>query len=166
VPLSPGQSFEITFKAVSLDVVPMEAFLHAVEFWITTATESNSVQAEPSNLALGFGTTGGTEWSMHYWVFGVGYIHTRERSEFALGQPRIVRMTRRSDGIAEFFLDGVSVLTVEDFAIPAFVRARVVGCAAEFSYLPVVSAAANWEARAVGPRFCGECPSEPATDNR
>ena len=138
-PLSTGQSFEVSFRVMQIDQSSGEEFGHAVEFWLSRSESTTSADFAQDSIALSFIWSRDTDWVVKSRIPGIGYSGPRSRVQIALGQQRSVRISRRSDGVAGFFLDDSSVLTLFDSAALEYAFARVVGTTVDFSYVPLVS---------------------------
>jgi len=123
--LSVGQSFLMSFRPLKINSGD-SGFANTVEFWL------DRIPA-PGAIALSLnGNADGSQWTIGF--FDDGFGTTGQPRALALGTLHRVEIFRRNDGVVEFFLDGESVLTLDDPKRARSVFARVVGAEAEFIF--------------------------------
>lgn len=156
--LSAGQAFELTFKPLRINESPDDQFAHAVEIWLWSAGTTSENFTE-SGIALSIQWLRDSDWLVFYYTPESRWRDTRQHFQIQLGDQRTVRVVRRTDGVAEFLLDGSSVLTLSDSEAVRLVLARVVGTGAEFSYVPLGSAflGSFYDARHWALQPCVQC---------
>ena len=154
--LTAGQSFELTVRPMQINEAPDEEFAHAVEVWLWSDTATRETFTD-SGLALSLMWLGDSEWSVSYYTPERRWRDTNQRVQIRLGDQSTVRVVRRTDGFVEFLLGGTSVLTLSDSEARRSVLARVVGAAAEFSYVPQGAASAAQLDSPTAAAPCGDC---------
>jgi hypothetical protein len=88
----------------------------------------------------------------------VSYTNTGTRLEIAIGEDHVARILHRAaDASTEFFVDGRSVVTLPDSAGTKYVFSRVVGTAADFSFLPPATTRSLWFYPSAQATSCGNC---------
>ena len=106
---------------------------HTFEIWL------NPVSEDGTNPNIGFAMAwdGNDHWTIGSYSFRGNWYYTRSRFDLPLGQTATVRVTKHAQGIAELFVNGVSMHSVEDRMPSSAVWVRVVGTATDFAYVPV-----------------------------
>jgi hypothetical protein len=151
----------LNFRAIKINETSGELFAHTVELWLLQSDIVSGIAPAQDGIAVVFSWRRDADWIVSSRVPGPTYSATTREVPIPLDDLKLVRVSRRSDGAAEFSLDGSSVLTLPDVAAPEYVFTRVVGSRAEFSYQPLASIS---ESLLVAPASrgtvrCQECPS-------
>jgi hypothetical protein len=159
--LSAGQSLELTFKPLRINHSPDEQFAHTVEVWLWPVGATSETYGD-SGIALSVAWSD-SDWFVSSYTPEGRWRQTSHRFQIPIGDQRTVRVVRRVDGAAEFFLEESSVLTLPDPEPVRLVLARVVGSGAEFSYTPLSSASPGslYDQRRFGARPCEQCLPRP-----
>ena len=156
--------FELAFTAQQVNTAPNEQFAHAVEFWRRRTDNPNSTDLSGEGVALSLVWAGNIAWTVTSRLPGPGFAFTNIRLQIPFAEQRTVRIAHRTDGRAEFAVDGRSVLTLERPAAEDQVFARVVGARADFSYEPLAGVrparAAHRVVRCRGDAPCCRCARE------
>ena len=132
-----GRSLDVTVEPLLINEIPDNQFGHAVEVWLWPE-EANIENFPEHGLALSIVWLRGSRWLLRSFRPVVLFtdIPGRPEIEMPLGQPRVIRVSRRQDSIIEFALEGAPLITVEDSGGIRHVLTRVVGTQARFTYVP------------------------------
>jgi len=140
--LAAGDSLDVTFSPVVINRAATEAFAHSIAFWLMSAPPPDSPPANAVSFSFGWYLDSG--WVLGYRTPQVGFTWTSTAETIVIGTQRTVRVSRRTDGAAQFWLDGGNLLTVPDSETSQDLYAQVVGVRSDFSYAPhVVTGAAR-----------------------
>jgi hypothetical protein len=87
-------------------------------------------------FSFGFNWSSGSTWAQSVRTPQNGFIYTVNRPTLPLGNAQTVRIARRADGTADFWLGTLLQTTVPDSEPIQGVWVQVVGVRADFSYAP------------------------------
>jgi hypothetical protein len=155
--LSAPQAFEFTVRPLQINVPYPSRFAHTVDVWLSLGNDLSA------GSSVGFAAMwlGNDHWIVASYTPSGGWYYGRSRFDLAMGQSATFRITKHNANIAEFFVNGVSMESVNAGAdTTGWVRARVVGTAAEISWVPALSSTAVGGAGA-GPFPCLFCAPRP-----
>jgi len=137
--LSAPQAFELTVRPLRINVPYPSAYAHTVEVWLSLGNDLST----GNNVGFSAVWLGNGHWVVHSYTPGGGWYYGSSRFDLALGDSATFRITKHNANIAEFFVNGVSMESVDAGAdTTGWVRARVVGTAAEVSWIPALSSTA------------------------
>jgi hypothetical protein len=125
-------AYEFTATPLRINQPNPSSFAHTFEVWLSI---SNEVLA---NSSLGFSLVwlGNNHWSVDSYSPAGSWYHSRTQFDLPLGQTVTVRVTKHAAGIAELFINGVSMHSIEDTEPSRFLTGRVVGTATDFNFFP------------------------------
>lgn len=148
------QGFDLGITPQRINEPYPSSFSHTVEVWLwdIRATSENFTSM---GVAFTIGWEGNNRWRVDSFTPETGWYYTRSRIDLPLGQPMAVRVVKHAAGIAELFVNGVSLHSIQDAEITRMVRVRVVGTAADFSFIPVGLSSQSIYPEAHG--LCGFC---------
>lgn len=126
--LTVGQTYEFDFTPLWVNFASNNRFAYTFEFWLDSAASNGT--------GVGIEWLNTTSWHIFYFEPGPGFQDTSRRINLPLVQKRRVRVSRGRDGVAEFFLDDLSLIRLNDPGPSKALTARVVGTGAEYTYIP------------------------------
>ncbi len=126
-------AYELTATPQRINQPDPSKFAHTFEVWLSI---SNEVLAS-SSIGFSMSWLGNNHWNVGSYTPAGNWYYTRTQFDLPLGQTATLRVTKHAAGIAELFVNGVSMHSIEDKEPSRFVRARVVGTATDFTYVPV-----------------------------
>lgn len=127
------QAYEFTVRPLRINPPENSQYAHAVEVWLSSGTDVQSA----SSLSFSAVWLGNGRWVVDSYRATAGWYNGRSRFDLALGDSATFRVTKHAAGIDEFFVNGVSMESIEDgLEVARILRARVVGAAAEISWVP------------------------------
>lgn len=147
------QAYEFTVRPLRVNLPYPSDYAHTVDVWLTPGTDVTSP-------GVGFAATwlGGGRWVVYSFKPSSRWYYGRNRFDLALGESATFRITKHNANIAEFFVNGVSMETVDEgMDVSGWVRARVLGMAAEITWIPAglaSSAAGSTETAPLPCLFC------------
>lgn len=127
------QSFEFTVRPLRINLPYPSSFSHTVEVWFSPGTTVSAANS------IGFSATwlGNGRWSVDSYTPSGGWYYGHGRFALALGDTATFRITKHNAGVSEFFVNGVSLEAIDwGTEVAGYVRTRVVGSAAEISWVP------------------------------
>jgi hypothetical protein len=148
------EAYEFTVRPMSINPPYPSTFAHTVDVWLSPGTD---VLADS---AVGFAASwlGNGRWAVSSYTPGGRWYYGRSRFELRLGDVAVFRITKHSANIAEFFVNGISMESVDaGMDVSGWVRARVVGMAAEISWVPKGFASSAATPRETPPLLCRLC---------
>jgi hypothetical protein len=134
--LAPGQHLDIGFAPVQINRADTEGFAHSVDFWLVPGQADPISNGITGVFSFGFGWSSGSTWTQSMRTPQNGFMYTANHPTLPLGNVVTVRIARRVDGTAEFWLGPLLQTTVPDSEPMQGVWAQVVGVRANFSYVP------------------------------
>jgi hypothetical protein len=151
------QAYEFTVRPLRVNLPYPSEFAHTVDVWLSPGTDVLAT----SSVGFAASWLGNGRWVVHSYKPSSRWYYGRSRFDLALGESVTFRITKHTANIAEFFVNGVSMEAVDEgMDVSAWVRARVLGMAAEISWVPMglTSVASSAETR---PSPCLFCPPQP-----
>lgn len=128
------QAYEFTVRPLRINLPNPSTYSHTVEIWLSKGPEVLS----DSSLGFSASWLGSGRWRVDSYTPAGHWYYGQSRFELALGDTATFRITKHAAGIAEFFVNGISMESIEDgLEVARTLRARVVGTAAEISWVPV-----------------------------
>jgi hypothetical protein len=127
------QAYEFTVRPLRVNLPYPSNFAHTLEVWLAAGTDV------VSGSSVGFSASwlGEGRWIVDSYTPSGRWYYGRSRFDLALGESATFRVTKHTANAAEFFVNGISMESVtEGTDVSAWVRARVVGMAAEISWVP------------------------------
>jgi hypothetical protein len=137
--LAPGQYLDISFAPVQINRADTEGFAHSVDFWLVPGQTDPITNGIAGVFSFGFSWSSGSTWAQSVRTPQNSFSYTGNRPTLLLGNAQTVRIARRADGTAEFWLGSVLQTTVPDSEPIQGVWAQVVGVRADFSYAPAAA---------------------------
>lgn len=148
------QAYEFTVRPLRVNLPYPSDYAHTVEVWLTPVTDITAT----SSIAFSASWLGNDRWSVNSYTPGGRWYYGRSRFSLALGESVTFRITKHTANIAEFFVNGVSMESVDEgMDVSGWVRARVVGMAAEISWVPVGLASSSAGSPDTAPLPCVLC---------
>lgn len=126
------QAYEFTVTPLRVNEPYPAGFAHTIDVWLSL---SSPVLAE-SSVGFAMAWLGGGRWTIDWYNPPDNWFYKRNQFDMPLGQPATIRITKHSGGIAELFVNGVSVHAIEASDALRYVRARVLGVAADITFIP------------------------------
>ena len=108
--LTSPQAFEIAITPFRINPPFTSQFAHSFDVWLSL---SNEVSAS-SSLGFAMIWLGNNRWAVSSYSPAGGWYHAPARFTLPLGQTATVRVTKHAQGIAELFVNGVSMHSIED----------------------------------------------------
>lgn len=155
------QAYEFTVRPLHVNLPYPSDYAHTVDVWLTPVTDVSAT----SSIAFSASWLGNGRWSVNSYTPSGRWYYGRNRFSLALGESVTFRITKHTANIAEFFVNGVSMESVDEgMDVSGWVRARVVGMAAEISWVPVGLAASSAGSADAAPLPCLFClPRHPSS---
>ncbi len=148
------QAYEFTVRPLRVNLPYPSEYAHTVEVWLTPVTDVSAT----SSIAFSASWLGNDRWSVDSYTPSGRWYYGRNRFSLALGESVTFRITKHTANIAEFFVNGVSMESVDEgMDVSGWVRARVVGMAAEISWVPVGLASSSAGSPDTAPLPCVFC---------
>lgn len=149
------QSFEFTVRPLRINLPYPSSFSHTVEVWFSPTTTVSALNS------IGFSATwlGNGRWTVDSYTPSGGWYYGRSRFGLALGDTATFRITKHNAGVSEFFVNGVSLEAIDwGTEVAGYVRTRVVGSAAEISWVPTGGLSGSSLSPLEAPAACLFCP--------
>jgi hypothetical protein len=148
------QAYEFTVRPLHVNLPYPSSFAHTVEVWLTPVTDVTAT----SSIGFSASWLGNGRWRVDSYTPGGRWYYGRSRFSLALGESATFRITKHTANIAEFFVNGVSMESVDEgLDVSGWVRARVVGMAAEISWVPAGLASSGASSLETAPLPCLFC---------
>jgi hypothetical protein len=126
------QSFDLTVRPLAVHELPGQRYGNSLAVWLMPSEGPD----DPLDQAIAFNLSWvhGSDGSWAVCPFQGGWTCRTTRLRIPLGEARSWRVIRRADQVAEFLVDGQSVLELPDPVPIRYVRFIAVGAGAEVRY--------------------------------
>ncbi|MBX7186679.1 MAG: hypothetical protein K1Y01_16175 [Vicinamibacteria bacterium] len=145
------QAYEFTVRPLRVSAPYPSTYAHTVDVWFSDST---------GNIGFAAAWLGNGRWAVYSYTPRAGWYYGRSRFDLALGDAATFRITKHNANTTEFFVNGISMESINDgMEVAGRIYARVLGMAAEISWVPLpTSGAANQPES--GPLPCLFCPAQ------
>ncbi len=146
------QAYEFTVRPLRVNPPYPSAFAHTIDVWFADNT---------GNIGFAAAWLGNGRWAVYSYTPRAGWYYGRNRFDLALGDAVTFRITKHNANVTEFFVNGVSMESIDDgIEVAGRIYARALGMAAEISWipLPISGSVSRPEAERLP---CLFCPTQP-----
>lgn len=146
------QAYEFKVRPLRVNQPFPSVYAHTLDVWFTDSS---------GNVGFAAAWRGNGHWEVYSYTPRTGWYYGRNGFDLALGDVATFRITKHNANVTEFFVNGVSMESIDDgIDVAGRVYSRVLGMAADISWVPLPTSGSANQTEAGG-LPCLLCPERP-----